>query len=133
LWPEKEQARSDICTVGVANGDDLPIAKLIFGRGGGDKVSEFMGPENQILLIEHAFGETPEETRHAIFENLSSGTEQRRTRVQGLAETKQIILVPAGAMEKKKDRFAGPGWHESMGESFRGRHGVNMDGNVRSS
>jgi hypothetical protein len=53
--------------------------------------------------------------------------------MQRLAETEQIILVSAGAMEKKKDRSAGPGLHESMCEIRRGRHGVNMDGNARSS
>jgi hypothetical protein len=45
------------------------------GRGGGDKVSKFVSPENQVFLIEHALGETSKEPGHAIFEDFSSRTE----------------------------------------------------------
>jgi hypothetical protein len=115
--PEKQDAGGNICAVGVANRNDLPGAKLIFGYGGFEKVSELVSSVDQIFLVENTFGETPKKTRHATFEDFSSRAEQGGIGVQRPPEIKQVNLVSAGTMEEKKHRPVGPGRYESMGES----------------
>jgi hypothetical protein len=59
---------------------------------------------NKVSLIEYAFGQSAKKAGHAIFEDLSSWTEQSGAMMERPAEIKQVVFVSACTVEKKQDR-----------------------------
>ncbi len=62
-----------------------------------------------IRLVEHAFGEPPEEAGHPVLQDRTPRREQSGTRREGAAETDQIVLIAAGAVQQEKRRGCGIG------------------------
>ena len=67
-----------------------------------DEIREFVGSADEVLLVENAFGQSSEKTRHAILQNLPPWTEQYRVRKKTASEIQQIVLVAPCAMEQQQ-------------------------------
>ena len=98
---EQQQARRDVRAVGVTDGRDLVRLKTVVTRCSSDEIGQLVGAMNQVLFIEHALGEPPEETWHAILRDLATGTQQVGIRCQRAAELKQIAFIAAGAVQQQ--------------------------------
>ena len=61
-----------------------------------------MGALDDILLIENAFRQAPEKARHAIFENLATGRQQRAIGCQCLAQWQQVIFIGSGSVQQEE-------------------------------
>lgn len=62
------------------------------------KSASSIAPLAHVHFVEHAFGETPEEARHAAFEHLSARRYLGSAGRDGLAEGQKGVLVAACAM-----------------------------------
>jgi hypothetical protein len=69
----KEDARSDVRAVRVSDRDHFAGVKAVLQRSSGDERDQLVGPEREVLLIEDALGEPPEEAWHPAFENFPTG------------------------------------------------------------
>ena len=74
--------------------------------GGDDEIRELPGTLSQIVQIEDAFRETAEEARHAALEHLAARTQNRCARQERLPEWHEVVLVPAGAVQRQQRREA---------------------------
>src|SRR5437868_1985517 len=81
----------------------------MFLRRSGDKIREFLSTRDEILFIENALSQPPKKSRGAIFQNFCSLTEQGRFGIAGPTERKQIISVPAGAVQQQQGSIASAG------------------------
>src|ERR1700732_3848480 len=54
------------------------------------------------FFIEHAFRKPPEESRHAVLQDLTAWRKQRRAGSDHLAERHQVVFVSSGAMQDEQ-------------------------------
>jgi len=106
VGPEEKHRSSDVGAVGVTDGDHL--TEVVAGALVFDKVGQFVGAADEIVLVENTGGEAAEEAGLSVFEDLSARTEQGRAGTEEATEREEIVLVAAGAVEqKKRGRCAG--------------------------
>ncbi len=72
-----------------------------------DELDQFVRACLEVVDVEHAFGMTPEEPRHAVLEDLASGTKERCLRIEGAPKRDEIVLVGAGAVQHQQGARAG--------------------------
>jgi hypothetical protein len=73
-----------------------------------------MGALDDILFVEHTFGQAPEKPGHAVFENLATGRKQRAARRQGLAQGQQVVFIAAGSVKQEKGCGSGCAGFKTM-------------------
>ena len=59
-------------------------------------------PPAQVVQVEHALRQPPEEARHAVLEHLAARAEQRGPRVQRPPKVEQVVLIAAGAVQQQQ-------------------------------
>ena len=90
----------------IVKGEMRAGGEAMVGGDAGDEIREFAGAEPDVILVEQAFGETPEEARHAIFEHFSTRGNDRAAGRHRIGKAHEVVLVSARAMEKKQRHFA---------------------------
>ena len=86
-------------------------------------------------MIEYAFRDPPEETRHPALEHVAPRTQERRAGREHLAERDEIVLVAAGAVQhQERGRPGNRRLLETVGVAQLGRiHGACTGGSSTSS
>ncbi len=80
-----------------------------------DEVRQLMRTLLQIFFIENPFGKSAEESRHSIFENFATRTENSGGRINLVSELNKIMLISAGAVQKEQGSLRTTG-HEFVNE-----------------
>src|SRR6185503_6310885 len=103
---EQHQRGGDVGAVGKTHGDDARGVELVVRGRRPDERGQLPGAKRQVLDVEDAFGETTEEARRPLLEDLSARAENGRARRE-VAERHHVVLVAAGAVQQQERRRAG--------------------------
>lgn len=61
--------------------------------GGLDEVGQLIGPDDEILDIEHSHGDSAEEAGHAALEDFPPGAQQVSVGSQGARQRNEVVLA----------------------------------------
>jgi hypothetical protein len=64
----------------------------------GDEVRELSRADAEILLVEHAFGQTPEKPRHPLLEHPPTRAEDRCVGADATSDRQKVVLVATSSM-----------------------------------
>src|SRR5439155_20025277 len=109
----------DVGTIGIPQCEDTIRIKPVGNHRRANEPRQLLGARAHFLRIEHALGESPEETWRSILQNISAGTQYGGAGRDCLADANEIVLVAAGAMQYE-ERLSGAGilrGHKAMNES----------------
>src|SRR6266581_385242 len=69
----------------------------------------------QIFFVKNPLGESAEESRHSVFEDLAARTQNRGSRINLASERNKIMLISTSAMQKQQGSLRSTG-HEFVNE-----------------
>src|SRR5260370_8406413 len=67
-----------------------------------DEVRQLMRAPLEIVFVKNPLGESAEESRHSVFEDLAARTEKRGGRINIASEWNKIMLISTRAMQKQQ-------------------------------
>src|ERR1700692_1344636 len=67
-----------------------------------DQIRELRRAGAHVVFVETVFGEAPEKSRHAVFQNFSARRKQRNCRREQPAERDEVVLVASGAVQQQQ-------------------------------
>jgi len=102
FWVKQEQTGGYVCTVRVSNCDESAGVEAIDSGRRLQETCELVCTEDQVLGVEDPFGYSPEEPWGSVLKYPSSRAQQIRTWRKLVTELKEIILVPASAVEEEQ-------------------------------
>ncbi len=109
---EQKNGSGDVGPIGKANGNGL--CQTIGLARFDDEIGQLVSALDHILLVEHAFCETPEKAGHAVFQYLATRRKQRAVGRQGFAQGQQIVFVAAGSVQQEKGCGRGSAGFKTM-------------------
>jgi hypothetical protein len=98
----EEDAGRDVGAVGIADSYHFLESKLIANGRTPHKLRQFIGPRLQILQVENAFRQPPEEAGVAVLQCLAARAEQSRCRIELAPERDELVLISTGSVEQEQ-------------------------------
>ena len=77
----------------------------LFARGVGDEYSKRVSLQFKIVQVEDALRKASKESGHAMLQNPSTGAKQGCPRHKLFSERNQVVLIPAGSVQKQQRYF----------------------------
>src|SRR5262249_31893935 len=134
-WRKQDDRRRDVRAVGESHRDDAGGIELVVRGGRADEVRELVGADLQVLDVEDALGQAPEEPGVSVFQHLAARAQHRRA-WREVRKRQHLVLVAAGAVQEGQRRSPeGPGRLEDVLKAEVGRHcrtGIFSGGSARS-
>src|SRR5437764_10537990 len=89
--PEEQNCRRNVRAIRITDRGNAFRIEFITRRRHANKIGQFLRTPDDIFLIEDAFSQTAEEARHAVLENVSAWTEQRRGWIEVASERNHVV------------------------------------------
>src|SRR5439155_14310378 len=97
----KQQAAGDVRAVGEPDGDDAAQVERVRLGGGLDERRQLLRAKLQVLLVEHAFADSPEKAQGAAFVDFSARAQERGPGKQNPTERDEIVFITTGAVQQE--------------------------------
>lgn len=116
---EEQETGGDVRSVRQTDRQHFPGVKAVVTGRLLDKVRQFVGPSDEVFLVEDALLQTPEEPGHGSFHDFAPRAQEGGVRVNGTTQGDKITLIPSRPVEEKEGhgRFRMGRGFEAVGKS----------------